>query len=142
MPADGRYPTDLTAEFQTLASREITSRDTLRRRLLLLLLALGTNMGIRAIVDSATGERGEPVETEAALRRMRRLYVNRENLRSAITKLVNATLAVRDSDGGARGPRARRTPSSSRRSSPEEHAGAGLLRACRRARPRDQHGGD
>jgi hypothetical protein len=42
------YLTDLTAEFQTVASREITSRDTLRRRLLL--FALGTNMGIRAIV--------------------------------------------------------------------------------------------
>lgn len=97
------YLTDLTAEFQTVASREITSRDTLRRRLLLVLFALGTNMGIRAIVDSATGERGGPVETEAALRRVRRLYVNRENLRSAITKLVNATLAVRDSEWWGQG---------------------------------------
>ena len=97
------YLTDLTAEFTTVASREITSRDTLRRRLLLVLFALGTNMGIRAIVDSATGERGAPVETEAALRRVRRLYVNRENLRSAITKLVNATFAVRDSEWWGQG---------------------------------------
>lgn len=97
------YLTELTAEFTTVASREITSRDTLRRRLLLVLFALGTNMGIRAIVDSATGERGGPVETEAALRRVRRLYVNRENLRSAITKLVNATLAVRDSEWWGQG---------------------------------------
>jgi len=97
------YLTDLTAEFQTVASREITSRDTLRRRLLLVLFALGTNMGIRAIVDSATGDHGGPVETEAALRRVRRLYVNRENLRSAITRLVNATLAVRDSEWWGQG---------------------------------------
>jgi hypothetical protein len=55
-----------------VASREITSRDTLRRRLLLVLFALGTNMGIRAIVDSATGERGGPVETGAVAGRGRR----------------------------------------------------------------------
>jgi hypothetical protein len=91
------YLTDLTAQFTTVASREITSRDTLRRRLLLVLFALGTNMGIRAIVDSATGERGGAVETEAALRRVRRLYVNRENLRAAITTLVNATFGSRSS---------------------------------------------
>jgi len=92
------YLTELTAEFTTVASREITSRDTLRRRLLLVLFALGTNRGIRSIVDSSTGQDGVAVETEAALRRVRRLYVNRENLRSAITKLVNATLQFRDSE--------------------------------------------
>lgn len=42
------------------------SRDVLRRRLLLALFALGTNMGIKRIV--ATGEHGE---TEATLRRVR-----------------------------------------------------------------------
>ena len=91
------YLTDLTSEFQTVASREITGRDTLRRRLLLVLFALGTNRGIRSIVESAINQDGDAVETEAALRRVRRLYVNRENLRSSITRLVNATLAVRDS---------------------------------------------
>jgi TnpA family transposase len=43
----------------------------------------------------ATGE-GQHGETEATLRRVRRLYVNRDNLRRAITALVNATFAVRD----------------------------------------------
>ena len=42
-----------------------------------------------------TGEHGE---TEAALRHVRRLFVNRDNLRAAIATLVNATFAVRDAD--------------------------------------------
>lgn len=80
-------------EFGSVASREITSRDLLDRRLLLVLFALGTNIGIKRLAE-AVGEQGS--ETEAMLRRVRRLYVNRENLRSAITRLVNATLATRD----------------------------------------------
>ena len=59
-----------------MASREVIDRDTLRRRLLLCLFALGTNMGITAIV--AAGEHGE---TEAALRHVRRHYITRDNLR-------------------------------------------------------------
>lgn len=63
----------------------------LRRCLLFVLFALGTNMGIKHIVDGAA----EAGETEAALRRVRRLYINRENLRRAIAKLVNATFETR-----------------------------------------------
>jgi len=104
MLKEGDYLTDFTSEFQTVATREITSRDTLRRRLLLVLFALGTNVGIKAIVDSATtGESAGAIETEAALRRVRRLYVNRENLRSAITRVVNETLAVRESEWWGQG---------------------------------------
>ena len=55
-------------------------RATLRRRLLLVLFALGTNIGIRQVV--ATGEHGE---TEAALRHVRRHFVTRDNLRRAVT---------------------------------------------------------
>ena len=80
-----------TEEFSSVASREITDRATLRRRLLLVLFALGTNMGIKQL--TATGEHGE---TEATLRRVRRLFVNRDNLRRAVARLVNATFATRD----------------------------------------------
>jgi hypothetical protein len=83
--------TEFTTEFSSVASREITSRTVLRRRLLFVLFALGTNMGIKHIVDGAA----EAGETEAALRRVRRLYINRENLRRAIAKLVNATFETR-----------------------------------------------
>lgn len=64
--------TEFTSEFSSVASREITSRTVLRRRLLFVLFALGTNMGIKHIVDGAA----EAGETEAALRRIPRLYVN------------------------------------------------------------------
>lgn len=80
-----------TEEFSSVASREVLSRDVLRRRLLLVLFALGTNVGIKQIV--ATGEHGE---TEAALRRIRKTFVTRDNLRAAIARVVNETFAVRD----------------------------------------------
>ncbi|MCW4356113.1 Tn3 family transposase [Hoyosella sp. YIM 151337] len=82
---------EFTGEFTSVASREVIDRDTLRRRLLLCLFALGTNMGIRAIV--ATGEHGE---SEAALRHVRRHFITRDNLRRAIAKLVNSTFEARD----------------------------------------------
>jgi TnpA family transposase len=83
--------TSFTTEFTTVAAREVLARDVLRRRLLLVLFGLGTNLGIRQIVT--TGDHGE---TEAALRRVRRLFVTRDNLRAAVNQVVNATFAVRD----------------------------------------------
>ncbi len=84
------FLTDFTSSFSSVASREALPRDVVRRRLLLVLFGLGTNIGIKQI---ATGEHGE---TEAALRRARWLYVNRDNLRQAIIRVVNATFTVRD----------------------------------------------
>ena len=88
---DSDFLADFTTEFSSVASREVTDQDTLRRRLLLCLFALGTNMGLKAIV--ATGEHGE---SEAALRHVRRHFITRDNLRRAIAKLVNATFDARD----------------------------------------------
>jgi TnpA family transposase len=85
------FLTDFSMEFVSVASRESMDRDTLRRRLLLVLFALGTNMGIKAIVNT-----GEHAETEATLRHVRRHFVTRDNMRRAIVKLVNATFADRD----------------------------------------------
>jgi hypothetical protein len=48
------FLTDFTDQFVSVATRENLPRDVLRRRLLLCLFALGTNMGIRQLV--ATGE--------------------------------------------------------------------------------------
>ncbi|MGW7825081.1 Tn3 family transposase [Streptomyces puniciscabiei] len=80
-----------TEEFSSVAAYERIERDVLQRRLLLTLFALGTNMGIRAIV--ATGEQGE---SEAALRHVRRHFITVANLRAAVIRLVNATFAARD----------------------------------------------
>ncbi|MFD7053204.1 Tn3 family transposase [Streptomyces mirabilis] len=52
------FATGFTDEFSSVAAYERIDRDALQRRLLLALFALGTNMGIRAIV--ATGEHVSP----------------------------------------------------------------------------------
>ena len=83
--------TGFDEEFPSVASREVTDPETLRRRLLLVLFALGTNVGIRQIV--ATGDHDE---TEATLRRIRRTRINRGNLRRAVARLVNVTFEARD----------------------------------------------
>jgi TnpA family transposase len=85
------FATGVTDEFTSVASREILGRDAVRRRLLLVLFALGTNIGIRGLVSA-----GGHDETEAQLRRVRRLYVNRDSLRRAVRRLANATFEVRD----------------------------------------------
>jgi hypothetical protein len=92
------FTTGFTDEFTSVAAYERIDRATLQRRLLLALFALGTNMGIRAIV--ATGEHGE---TEAALRHVRKHFITVDNLRAAVTKLVNATFAARDATWWGRG---------------------------------------
>ncbi|MFI9352508.1 Tn3 family transposase [Streptomyces lydicus] len=43
------FDTDFTSEFSSVATRETTSKEVLRRRLLLVLFALGTNMGIKRV---------------------------------------------------------------------------------------------
>ncbi|MEV0695934.1 Tn3 family transposase [Streptomyces sp. NPDC050388] len=63
----------------------------LRRRLLLVLFALGTNMGIKR--GAVTGKHGE---SEAVPRRVGHLFVNRTSRRAALVRLVNATFAARD----------------------------------------------
>ena len=85
------FVTTFTGAFTTVATREATPREVIRKRLLLVLYALGTNVGIKRVADG-----GRHGETEAALRATRHLFVNRDNLRAAITTLVNATLRMRD----------------------------------------------
>ncbi|WP_214324874.1 Tn3 family transposase [Nonomuraea sediminis] len=85
------FITDFPDLFTSVATREVLSKETLSKRLLLVLFALGTNMGIRQM--SATGEHGH---TEAELRHVRQTFITRENLRAAIVSVVNATLEARD----------------------------------------------
>jgi hypothetical protein len=89
------YLTDFTAEFASVASREVTDRATLRRRLLLSCFALGTNMGIKRLADSLAGA-GRGADTEAVLGYYRRPYANRDNFRAAVRRVVDATFAARD----------------------------------------------
>ncbi|MDQ2737541.1 MAG: Tn3 family transposase, partial [Actinomycetota bacterium] len=82
---------DFTSQFTSVATREHIPRAELQRRLLLVLYALGTNLGIRAVVNG-----GDHGETEAALRRIRRMFLTRDNLRAAIALVVSETFARRD----------------------------------------------
>src|SRR3954468_16390363 len=102
--------TAFTDAFTTVATRENTPREVIRKRLLLVLYALGTNIGIKRVADG-----GRHGETEAALRATRHLFVNRDNLRNAIATLVNATLRMRDPAWWGTAPRAPVTPRSSGR---------------------------
>ncbi|MEV4498517.1 Tn3 family transposase [Micromonospora arborensis] len=83
--------TDLHTEFTSIATREHLAPGELRKRLLLVLFALGTNIGVKRIVHS-----GDHGVTEAQLRRARHLFVNRDGLRRAIAAVVGATLRERD----------------------------------------------
>ena len=82
---------DFTADFTSVATRETIPRDQLQRRLLLVLFALGTNLGIKAVANG-----GDHGESEASLRRIRRMFVTRDNLRAAIARVVSETFARRD----------------------------------------------
>jgi TnpA family transposase len=90
---DADHLSDFTTQLTSVASREITDPETARRRKLLVSFGLGSNIGIKRIAEATDGH---PADTEAALRRFRRLYFNRDGLRRAIIQVVNQTLAVRD----------------------------------------------
>ncbi|MFE3455590.1 transposase [Nonomuraea sp. NPDC059194] len=90
------HATGFTADFTSVASRTVTDADVLRRRLLLCTFGLGTNMGIKRVADGTAAVPGMEADTEAALRRVRRMFINRDNLRSAIRTVVNKTLEARD----------------------------------------------
>jgi len=78
---------NITNEFKTLASRESLPRETIQRRLILALYGLGTNTGLKRI---SAGNHGE---SYSDLLYIRRKFINKDNLRNAISKVVNAILA-------------------------------------------------
>lgn len=83
--------TGFHTEFTSIATRERLDPAELRKRLLLILFALGTNIGIKRIVNS-----GAHGVTEAQLRGTRRTYVTRDGLRRAIAAVMGETMRGRD----------------------------------------------
>ena len=81
-----------TDVFRTVGSREALRSEVLQRRLLLCLYGLGTNAGLKRMC-SGGGE-----DSYADLQYVRRRYVTKEHLRSAIAQVCNAIFRVRIPD--------------------------------------------
>lgn len=79
-----------TDAFRTTGTREVLSGDVLQRRLLLCLHGLGTNAGLKRMC-SGGGE-----DHYGDLQYIRRRYLTKEQLRSAIARVCNAVFEVRN----------------------------------------------
>jgi TnpA family transposase len=79
----------ITPHFVSSGAREHLDRATVQQRLLLCLYGLGTNPGLKRIVDA------EQTESLADLRHLRRRYIRKEALRAAIAAVANAIFRVR-----------------------------------------------
>lgn len=76
--------------FQTSGNREILDRETIQKRLLLCLYAMGTNAGLKRI---SAGPHGVSYKE---LLHVRRRFINKDALRSAISYVANAVFAIRN----------------------------------------------
>lgn len=91
------FRTSFTSIFATTASREYLDEDQLIKRLLLCIFAYGTNTGLKRIAAS------NPDITYEELRHIRRRYLTKMNVRTAIAEVINAVLREREEKifGGA-----------------------------------------
>ena len=76
--------------FHTIGTREVLGSDVLQRRLLLCLYGLGTNAGLKRMCSGG----GEDSYTD--LQYIRRRYITKEQLRSAIAQVCNSIFRVRN----------------------------------------------
>lgn len=80
---------NFTRNFKSMGTREILDRETLQKRLLLCLYGMGTNTGLKRI---NTGIKGENYQD---LLYVRRRYIHKDQLRSAIAEVINAIFSIR-----------------------------------------------
>ena len=80
---------DFTRKFKSMGTREILDRETLQKRLLLCLFGMGTNTGLKRINTGIDGENYQD------LIYVRRRYIHKDQLRSAIAEIINATFEIR-----------------------------------------------
>lgn len=83
---------NFTDHFKTLAAHERLDRSIIQKRLILSLFGLGTNTGLKRV---SAGKHGE---TYQDLLYIRRKFINKDNLRNAISSVVNAILSSRVND--------------------------------------------
>ena len=80
---------DFTRNFKSMGTREILDRETLQKRLLLCLFGMGTNTGLKRINTGIDGEKYQD------LLYVRRRYIHKDQLRSAIAEVINAIFEIR-----------------------------------------------
>lgn len=83
------FRTDFTSLFASTAGREYLEPDQLKKRLLLCLFAYGTNTGLTRISAS------NAEVTYEDLRYIRRRYLTKANVRTAITQILNSLFRER-----------------------------------------------
>ncbi|WP_193200650.1 Tn3 family transposase [Nostoc sp. MG11] len=80
---------DFIQNFKSMGTREILDKETLQKRLLLCLYGLGTNTGLKRINTGINGENYQD------LLYVRRRYIHKKQLRSAIADVINAIFEIR-----------------------------------------------
>lgn len=83
---------NFTDQLKTVAAHERLDRLTIQKRLILALYGLGTNTGLKRI---ASGNHGENYQD---LLYIRRKFINKDNMRNAISTVVNSILQCRVQD--------------------------------------------
>nr|WP_207726911.1 Tn3 family transposase [Anaerosolibacter carboniphilus] len=83
---------NFTDHFKTVATHERLDRSTIQKRLILALYGLGTNTGLKRV---AAGNHGESYND---LLYIRKKFIHKDNLRNAISEIVNAILKARVQD--------------------------------------------
>jgi TnpA family transposase len=81
---------NFTKHLKTTATHERLDREIIRKRSLICLYGIGTNMGLKAVSSNGIDENYMDIEY------LKRKFINKDNLREAITDVVNDTLKVRD----------------------------------------------
>jgi TnpA family transposase len=79
-----------TKNFEGLGTRSVIPKDILQKRLLFCLYGLGSNIGLKRLVTSHTGE------SYADLRYVKNRYLSAQHIRAAIQDIINAILEMRD----------------------------------------------
>lgn len=80
---------NFTAAFRTSGCREVLDPAQLQRRLLLCLFGIGTNVGLKRVASQ------QPSVSFEELRYVKRRFIQKEALRTAIADIVNGTLRIR-----------------------------------------------
>ncbi len=75
----------------TAGNREILDRETIRKRLLLCIFAIGTNTGLKRTAGASKGS-----ITFEELRHIKKFFLNKDDLREAINTTVNAIFRIRN----------------------------------------------